>query len=168
MKIFIFSTHTKGLDIPKIKEVLSTLPEGSILRSSGSKGLDSYITTLTNVIHEVYVPWNNFNGYDCNIDPTVICPQVTKSAIEKLSSCILGELKPKYVKIDNRLVQGILGVDLKNPVNLILINNIDGSVLPTTSSALVERIGFENGIITLNLEYCTPDDLRQTINNLNK
>jgi hypothetical protein len=166
MKIFIFSTHLTGIDVPSIKNILKDLPPGSIIRTSGSKGLDSHVSNISEVEHEVYIPWNNFNGYDCNIDPTVICPQVTKNAIDKLSECILGELKPKYVKIDNRLIQGILGADLNDPVDLIIINNIDSSILPTTSSALVERLGFTNGIRTVNLEYVGTEDLREIIESL--
>lgn len=166
MKVFIFSTHLTGIDVKSIKQTLSKLPEGSVIRTSGSKGLDAHVTAITGVEHEVYIPWNNFNGYDCNLDPTVICPQVTKISMDKLSECILGELKPKYVKIDNRLVQGILGTDLNDPVDLIIINNIASTILPTTSSALVERLGFNNGIKTINLEYASSEDLYDLIDSL--
>jgi hypothetical protein len=168
MKIFIFSTHLTGIDLPATLSVLKNLPEGSLIRTSGSKGLDSHIPSLPDANYEVYVPWNKFNNYDCNEDSRVICPSVTKTAIDILSTCILGELKPKYVKIDNRLVQGILGKDLNSPVDLIIINNIDSTVLPTTSSALVERLGFNNGIRSINLEYTSSDDLDYIINNFNK
>lgn len=167
MKIFIFSTHLTGINIPETLQILKELPNEALIRTSGSKGLDSYIPQISNINYEVYIPWNNFNDYTSEDNPNVICPSVTKNALDHLEPCVLGELKPKYVKIDNRLIQGILGENLDSPVDLIIVNNIDGEILPTTSSALVERLGKHYNIESINLEYSSSEDLKDLINQIN-
>jgi hypothetical protein len=166
MKIFIFSTHLTGINVPQTLQLLGDLPKTSIIRTSGSKGLDSYIPSIDEINYEVYIPWNKFNEYDSNENPRVLSPSVTKKALDLLAPCILGELKPKYVKIDNRLIHGILGIDLETPVDLIIVNNIDGKILPTTSSALVERLASHYSIKSINLEYSSSEDLKDLLNQI--
>lgn len=169
MKIFIYSSEWRTLKKRQLEKILSKIKPGSTIRTSGSNGLDSIVTLIeykNNISIEIYIPWEGFNGYkkeDETNNITIKCPKVSKKAMDILDKSILGSLKPKYVKIDNRLVTGILGEDLDDPVDLVVINNIDSILLPTTSSALVERLAFDNGIKYINLEYSTPKDLENLI-----
>ena len=169
MKLFIFSTNFPKVSLSEIRKQL-TLSTSDIIRTSGSKGLDSIILNLP-VNSEVHIPWEGFNGYITN-DPdlpkqtSVVCPKVTKSALDILNDHVLGELHPKYVKIDNRLVTGLLGEDLDSPVDLVIINNVDSTMLPTTSSALLERIAFSKGIRVVNLDYTSLEDFQEVLDTI--
>lgn len=162
MKVFIFSTTGLSEDrTVELKTLIKNYPKVEI-RTSGSKGIDSLIPNI-HFNYKVYIPWEGFNSYKSE-DPRVICPKVTKESIDLLKGHLLGELKPSYVKIDNRLIYGLLGENLQDPVDLVIINNIDSHVLPTTSSALLERISFAEGIRVINLDYSEIEDLEDVLN----
>jgi hypothetical protein len=170
MKLFIFSTHTNNIDSKSIIEELCSVENCSI-RTTGSKGLDSLLVGKFPLL-EIYIPWQGFNDYlsgEYSIDQSnvnVKCPTVSKNSLEILDSSILGELKSNYLKIDNRLVYGMLGDDLNDPVDLVIVNNIDSNRLPTTSSALVERIAFNNGIRSINLEYTPLNEFKEILSSI--
>lgn len=164
MKVFIFSTSplTKEIEVD-FKTVIKKYESKVEFRTSGSKGIDLLIPELTSN-YKVYIPWEGFNDYESSSDEKVVCPKVTKDSIDLLSDHLLGELKPSYVKIDNRLVYGLMGERLKDPVDLVIINNIDSNILPTTSSALLERMAFSKGIRVINLDYSDVEDLEDILN----
>jgi hypothetical protein len=164
-RIFIFSTQLGSVDLNEFTEWIENLPSDVELRTSGSHGLDS-IAVKANCRKEVFIPWQNFNNYrtlsgDKNLK--IRCPAVTAASLAILESCVLGELKEKYKKIDNRLVYGILGKDLKSHVDAVIINNVDSSEMPTTSSALVERIAENADIPTYNLDYLSISELKSLL-----
>lgn len=170
MKLFIFSTDFPKVSLNEIQDQLTSLSTNAVIRTSGSKGLDSIIPDLP-VKSEIHIPWEGFNSYrTCNKDEksnaTVVCPKVTKPALDILNEHVLGELHPKYVKIDNRLVTGLLGEDLNSPVDLAVINNVDSALLPTTSSALLERIAFSKGIRVVNLDYVSLGDFQEVLDTI--
>lgn len=161
IKIFIFSTQLGSVDIKEFKNWLGGLDENCLIRTSGSRGLDSFVD-YAKCNKEIYIPWQNFNDYRTlsGDDNTIIrCPTVTDESMRILDSSLLGELKEKFRKIDNRLVYGILGKNLKDPVDIVIINNVCSKELPTTSSALVERIAINEDIPTINLSYKSIDEL---------
>lgn len=169
IKIFIFSTQVGAVDISEFNNWVDTISDSDyLIRTSGSRGLDSLIMNAS-CKKEVFIPWQNFNGYrtlsECDL-VKVRCPVVTDESMKVLESSLLGELKEKYKKIDNRFIYGILGKNLADPVDLVIINNICSRELPTTSSALVERIAENEDIPTCNLNYMTIDELKVTINSL--
>lgn len=163
--IFIFSTQAGSVDLKEFQKWIEELPESVEIRTSGSHGLDS-IAIKSKGNKEVYIPWQNFNNY-CTLSGNkklkVRCPAVTPSSLAILESCILGELQDKYKKIDNRLVYGILGKNLSNPVDAVIINNVDSIKMPATSSALVERIADNFDIPTYNLDYMSILELKSKL-----
>lgn len=164
-RIFIFSTQLGSVDLNEFTEWIENLPSDVEVRTSGSHGLDS-IAIKAKCRKEVFIPWQNFNNYrtlsgDKNLK--IRCPAVTAASLAILESCVLGELKEKYKKIDNRLVYGILGKDLKSHVDAVIINNVDSSEMPTTSSALVERIAENADIPTYNLDYLSISELKSLL-----
>lgn len=171
MKIFVFSTNKSSLSEDYISEFIKSLkelPSDTIIRTSGSKGVEMELLDLNKSL-EIFIPWLNFNGFhpkDSSEVKSIQCPAVTTMAVKILSETVIGELKQEYVKIDNRLVYGILGNELKDPVDLVIINNVDSLILPTTSSALVERISDMYGIPTLNLDLVPKDKLNSKIKNI--
>lgn len=167
MKVFIFSTSDVSNDTGKeLRDLIKRYSNKVEFRTSGSKGIDLMIPELTDN-YKVYIPWEGFNNYSSTENPKVICPKVTKDSVDLLNEHLLGELKPSYVKIDNRLVYGLMGDALLDPVDLVIINNIDSNILPTTSSALLERIAFSKGIRVINLDYSDIEDLEDILNIIN-
>lgn len=159
--IFIFSTQLGSVNITEFNAWVDSLPENMEIRTSGSHGLDS-LAVKAKCHKEVFIPWQNFNNYRTlsgDKKLKVRCPSVTPESLAILESCVLGELKDKYRKIDNRLVYGILGRDLSTHVDAVIINNVDSTELPTTSSALVERIAENADIPTYNLDYMSIKEL---------
>lgn len=170
IKIFIFSTQLGSVDIDDFNTWVENVPKDYVMRTSGSHGLDSLVMEAK-CRKEVYIPWQNFNNYRTlsGGDNIIIkCPAVTRESLAILESCVLGELREKYKKIDNRLVYGILGKNLKDPVDAIIINNISGAELPTTSSALIERIAANEEIPVLNLNYLSIEELEKELLSLTK
>lgn len=168
IKIFIFSTQLGSVDVKEFNEWVDSLSDEFLIRTSGSRGLDSLVINAK-CKKEIYIPWQNFNDYRTlsgDPDMRVRCPSVTDESMKILESSLLGELKEKFKKIDNRLVHGILGKKLNEPVDLVIINNMCSRKLPTTSSALVERIADNEDIPTCNLNYMTMEDLKSRIESL--
>lgn len=159
--IFIFSTQAGSVDLNEFQKWIEGLPPDVVIRTSGSHGLDSLAVNSNGKV-EVYIPWQNFNNYKTlsgNKNIKVRCPAVTEASLAILDTCVLGELKEKYKKLDNRLVYGILGKDLAFPVDAVIINNADSVKMPATSSALVERIADNADIPTYNLDHMSIKDM---------
>jgi hypothetical protein len=165
-KIFIFSTQMGSVNIDEFRKFIDFLPNDVIVRTSGSHGLDS-LAMEAKCKKEVFIPWQNFNNYKTlsgDENTKIKCPPVTPEALSILDAFVFGKLKEKFKKIDNRLVYGIMGKKLQDPVDYVIINNTSSKELPTTSSALVERIAENEDIPTFNLNYMSIDELKSKIN----
>jgi len=155
-----------SVNLEEFKEFVDSLPSDFVVRTSGSHGLDT-LAIKAKCKKEVFIPWQNFNNYKTlsgDENTKIKCPPVTPEALSILDAFVFGKLKEKFKKIDNRLVYGILGKKLKDPVDFVIINNKSSKELPTTSSALVERIAENEDIPTFNLNYMSIEDLKVKLN----
>lgn len=164
MKILIYSPDIRRVNVKRFIKLLSNLKDltkGNLeIRLTGSKGLEERIINaveLKNVTKTLFIPWQFFNKFrstdsDEDVKLHIRCPRTSQKSISFIEAGSIGKINEEKLKLDNRLIYGMLGPELNDSVDLIFINNVDSSKIITSSSALLERVAINEGIPVINLE----------------
>lgn len=137
------------------------LSKSFTLRTGGANGADMAFINGAETNIEIYIPSEDFNGFNSNIDPRVIS-YIPEEAfrIAKEFHPVYDKLKPYARKLMARNSMQILGKNLDDPVEFVVCYTHDGKASGGTGQAI--RIAESLNIKIYNLAIV--DDFRQIKN----
>lgn len=125
-----------------------------VVRSGGAGGADSCCNHVAN--KEIYIPWNNFNGFYNGQNGAILADSRQSIVAEKIVSVVhpaWGYLKQGVKKLHTRNVFQVLGLSLDTPSKFVICwaptTGSSGEVKGGTATAV--KIALNNNIPVYNL-----------------
>ena len=132
--------------------------KGYILRSGGALGADSaFQSGSTN--HEIYLPWEGFNGLYADSSSGFINPEHLSNYPEALSLASTlhpawNKLSPGARKLHTRNVYQVLGLSLDNPSKALICWALpDKYQVVKGGTGLAVRLALKHGVPVCNLYF---------------
>jgi len=144
--------------------------KGYCLRSGGAEGADSAFQRGSHY-HEIFLPWNGFNGLAENPELGIFNPEyftnyTVAQSIAATMHPAWERLKPAVRKLHTRNVYQVLGVDLNTPSKAVVCWALpDTKQIVKGGTGLAVRLAAANNIPIFNLHDAAVETKVRTIIN---